>query len=70
MWGRHAKKLAVYEGVNADHITSGYRTELRAEVRKVLRRNAARLGSLRRFEATVEAVDERGLWRLWTVWTI
>ena len=32
---------------------------------KVLRRNAACLGSLRRFEATAEAVDERGRRRLW-----
>ena len=31
---------------------------------KVLRRNAACLGSLRRFEATAEAVDERGRRRL------
>ena len=32
---------------------------------KVLRRNAACLGSLRRFEATAEAVNERGRRRLW-----
>ena len=32
---------------------------------KVLRRNAACLESLRRFEATAEAVDERGRRRLW-----